>query len=182
MTDNTAKRILKDPKVSGIKHIPINAICLTWFIGCCLALIPLGPSAAFINIQTTGNSGLLTSYIICIPCRIHNRNTVGVTGNLPKPPAFSLGRHFGNFLNVIAILFLVVFLVSGMFPVAPKPTTDTMNWSSLALGLMLFIALVSYMRLRKTYLGPQIRGHSGSGELEGMDAEVVVSKGVDRRM
>ena len=140
-------------KVSPTRNIPVHAVWLTWLIGCGLAFIPLGSTAAFINIQTIGTSGLLISYIICIACRIHHRNNLGVYGNHPGKPPFTLGKWGGNIINTVALLFLFCFLVSGMFPVAPNPDTSSMNWSSFALGVTIIIALVSYIWLRKTYLG-----------------------------
>jgi choline transport protein len=154
----------------------MNAVFLTWLIGCALALIPLGSTAAFINIQTIGNSGLLVSYLICIASRLWHRNAVGPYGNLTKPPSFFLGKTIGNIVNTIAILFLLCFLVSGMFPVEPNPTVETMNWSSLALGSTLIIAIVSYVWLRKTYLGAGV-----GSSLELVDMEVN-SKNFDRRL
>ncbi len=148
-----AAKILTVSKVSPTKNIPVNAVLLTWLIGYGLSFIPLGSTAAFVNIQTIGTSGLLTSYIVCISCRIHHRNTVGVYGDLPGKPLFTLGKWGGNIINTIAILFLFCFLVSGTFPVAPSPTSSSMNWSSFALGTTVIIAGVSYIWLRKTYLG-----------------------------
>jgi choline transport protein len=145
--------ILTHTKVSPERYIPINAVLVSWVIACGLGLLPLGSTAAFINIQTIGNSGLITSYLICICCRLWNRNAVGTYGTLAKPPAFFLGKTFGNITNTVAILFLICFLISGMFPVAPNPTLESMNWSSFALGSTLIIAVISYYWLRKTYLG-----------------------------
>lgn len=125
---------------------------LTMIIGCCLAIIPLGSNSAFLNIQTIGNVGLIVSYIISITCRMHNRNYGTVYGNLGKPPPFYLGKIGGNIINSIAIAVLIVYLVSATFPTAPHPTTNLMNWSSLALGATVLIAGLSYIRLRKTYL------------------------------
>jgi choline transport protein len=125
---------------------------LTLFIGCCLAVIPLGSNSAFLNIQTIGNVGLIVSYIISIACRIHNRNYGSVYGNLAKPPPFYLGKVGGNIINGVAIAVLVVYLVSATFPTAPHPTPDLMNWSSLALGATVTVAGLSYIRLRKSYL------------------------------
>jgi hypothetical protein len=125
---------------------------LTLFIGCVLAIIPLGSTSAFLNIQTIGNVGLIVSYIISIACRIHNRNFGSVYGNLTKPPPFYLGKLGGNIINGIAIAVLIVYLVSATFPTAPHPTTNLMNWSSLALGATITVAGLSYIRLRKSYL------------------------------
>ena len=56
-------------------------------------------------------------------------------------------------INTVAILFLICFVVSDMFPPAPNPTVETANWSPLALGGTIVLALTCYIRLRKTYLG-----------------------------
>ena len=162
--------------MSHKKDIPVNAIILTWLIGCGLALIPLGSTAAFINIQTIGNSGLLTSYITCVACRLHHRNSIGPHGKLPQPPPFFLGRTLGNVINTIAILFLFCFLISGMFPVAPNPTISSMNWSSLALGGTVLVAGLAYIVRGKKYLGAGV-----GATVELMDVNVD-SKSFDRRL
>ena len=141
---------------------------LTWVIACCLGLIPLGSTAAFINIQTIGNSGLLVSYLVCIASRLYHRNAVGLYGNLSKPPSFFLGKTIGNIVNTLAILFLICFLVSGMFPLYPNPTLSSMNFSSLALGTTLIISIVAYVWLKKSYLGA---GVGGSVELVDIHAD-----------
>jgi choline transport protein len=148
---------------------------MTWVIACSLGLIPLGSTAAFINIQTIGNSGLLVSYLLCIASRLYHRNAVGLYGNLSKPPSFFLGKIVGNIVNTLAILFLICFLVSGMFPVFPNPTLQSMNFSSLALALTLIISIISYVWLRKTYLGA---GAGGSVELVDMQVD---GKSFDRQ-
>jgi choline transport protein len=134
-------------------NIPVNAVLISWVIACGLGCIPLGSSAAFLNIQTIGNSGLLVSYIICIGCRLYHRNFVGPYGTLSTPPPFFLGKIGGNLINTIAVLFLTCFVVSDMFPPAPNPTIQTANWSPLALGGTIVVALICYIWLRKTYLG-----------------------------
>lgn len=166
-------------QVSPTLNIPINAVLISWVIACGLACIPLGSTAAFLNIQTIGNSGLLVSYIICISCRLHHRNTVGPYGTLPEPPPFFLGKWGGNIINTLAILFLTCFVVSDMFPPAPNPTVETMNWSSLALGGTICLALLCYTRLRKSYLGAGI----GNGRVEMVNLDAVSeSKSFDKQV
>jgi hypothetical protein len=148
--------ILRASQVSPTLNIPINAVIISWVIACGLACIPLGSAVAFLNIQTIGNSGLLVSYIICIGCRLHHRNSVGPYGTLPHAPPFFLGKWGGNIINTVAICFLTCFVVSDMFPPAPNPNTVTMNWSSLALGGTICVSLLCYSRLHKSYLGAGI--------------------------
>lgn len=61
-----------------------------------LICILLGSTAAFLNINTIGNSGLLVSYIISISCLLHHRNTVGPYGTLSRAPPFFLGKIGGK--------------------------------------------------------------------------------------
>lgn len=162
--------------VSPTRNVPVNAVFLTWLIACGLALIPLGSTTAFLNIQTIGNSGLLLSYLICISCRLYHRNAVGPYGSLCSAPTFFLGKILGNVINTAAILFLICFLISGMFPAAPNPTVESMNWSSFALGATLLISIISYIWLKDTYLGA---GVGNNVELVGMEIE---DKKFDRRV
>jgi len=144
-------------RVSPNRHVPVNAVFLTLIIGCGLAVIPLGSTSAFLNIQAIGNCGITLSYVVSIACRIYNRNFGSVYGNLSKPPPFYLGKVGGNIINSFAIAVLIIYLVSTTFPTAPHPSPDLMNWSSLALGATILVAGLSYIRLRKTYLS---RDHS----------------------
>jgi choline transport protein len=132
-----------DPDAIRSYQAPINAIILSWFIDSALSIIPLGSAIAFGNIQMIGNSGLLVSYIVCIACRLHHRNTAGVYGHLDKAPPLCLDLMGGN-IKASAICFLICFLVAGMFPSAPNPTTETMNWASLALGGTIIVARSSH--------------------------------------
>ena len=141
-------------RVSPYRHVPINAILLTWVIGSVIALIPIGSSVAFLNIQTIGTAGLESSYILCIAARLYSRNFgPSPFGNLSSPPPFYLGHTLGNVLNVVALLFLVCFLTAACFPPAPNPTPESMTWSSAALGGTIIIALVAYVFRGRKYLG-----------------------------
>lgn len=98
----------------------------------------------------------MVSYIVAILCRLHNRNYGSVYGNLNKPPPFFLGKIGGNIINILALMFLVCFLVSGTFPVAPKPTLQSMNWSSMVLGAVFLFAMGAYFVRGHKYLGPNV--------------------------
>src|SRR6201992_148932 len=120
-------------------RVPINASVVTCSIGILISLIAGASSFAFLIIQTIGNSGLLTSYIITIGCRLYHRNYVSVYGTRAGRPPFFLGKFWGNVINVFAIICAFAFFVIGFFPVAPHPTSSTINWSIVfytAIGLL----------------------------------------------
>jgi len=169
--------------VSPTMNIPINAVLISWVIACGLACIPLGSNAAFLNIQTIGNSGLLVSYIICISCRLYHRNAVGLYGTLTSRPPFFLGKIGGNLINSVAIGFLICFVVSDMFPPAPNPTVETMNFSSLACGGTIVVALICYIRLRKSYLGADVgNARVEMVNFEPVDVDASETKSFDKRV
>lgn len=139
--------------VSPRRHVPINAVVLTWIIGCIIALIPIGSDVAFLNIQTIGIAGLESSYILCVLARLYSRNYGAPLGNLSKPPPFYLGHTLGNVLNTVALMFLICFLTAACFPPAPNPTPESMTWSSAALGATIIIALIAYLFRGQKYMG-----------------------------
>ncbi|KMU86435.1 hypothetical protein CIHG_04224 [Coccidioides immitis H538.4] len=75
---------------------------------------------------------------------------------ISRPPPFFLGKIGGNVINILALMFLVCFLVAAVFPIEPHPTVQSMNWSSLALGSTLIIALVGWVVRGQKYLGPDV--------------------------
>ncbi|KAF2094651.1 amino acid transporter [Rhizodiscina lignyota] len=115
--------------VSPQTRVPMNAAIITCLIGILISLIAGASSFAFLVIQTIGNSGLLTSYMITIGCRLYHRNCVSLYGTRDDPPPFFLGKFWGNAINIFAIICAFTFFVIGFFPVAPHPTSSTFNWS-----------------------------------------------------
>src|ERR1700753_2642287 len=100
-------------------RVPINASVVTCSIGILISLIAGASSFAFLIIQTIGNSGLLTSYVITISCRLYHRNMVNVYGTRSDRPPFFLGKLWGNIINVFAIICALIFFVVGFFPAVP---------------------------------------------------------------
>lgn len=154
-------------RVSPTHHVPINAVLLSWLISCLIALIPLGSPVAFTNIQNIAVIGLQSSYVLCILARLYHRNFgPSPYGNLSHPPPFFLGHRLGNILNVAALLVLICFVVAVCFPPVPKPTIESMNWSSVALSGTIFVALLAYMVRGKEYLGPNTKIMPSEGSAE----------------
>lgn len=140
----------------------MNAAIVTCFIGILISLIAGASPFAFLIIQTIGNSGLLTSYIITIACRVHHRNYVSVYGTRQDRPPFFLGKFWGNVINVFAIICALAFFVVGFFPVAPHPTSSTFNWSIvfyvgiglLALPVWIFSVRHNFGRMETSVASP----------------------------
>jgi choline transport protein len=150
--------------------IPLNAILVTLFFTTLLSLLTIGSTIAFNVITSLGRGtycphplstltsniphypivGLVSSYIIAIACILRKR-----LANEPLLPSrFSLGK-FGIPVNIIALSFLSLAFVFLYFPAAPRPSAETMNWSSLIYGSIIMTSLGYYWIWgRHTYVGP----------------------------
>lgn len=146
-------------RVSPTEHVPTNAIIVTFAIGSLIAIIPLGSSLAFLNIQSISISGLEASYLCCILARLYSRNFGAPYGNRSHPPPFYLGHTLGNVINIVAVLFVTCFLVAACFPPVPNPTPEAMTWSSVALGGTIIIALITYTVRGDKYQGPGTKAY-----------------------
>ncbi|KAF2100271.1 hypothetical protein NA57DRAFT_64897 [Rhizodiscina lignyota] len=121
-------------KVSPAYRVPTRAVWITGIIGILISLLAAGSSFAFLIIQTIGNSGLLTSYIITISCRLYHRNNVSLYGTRDTRPPVFLGKIWGNIINITAIICAGIFSVTDFFPAAPHPTASTFNYSVVVWG------------------------------------------------
>ncbi|KAK3073975.1 hypothetical protein LTR53_003979 [Teratosphaeriaceae sp. CCFEE 6253] len=117
-----------------------------------LSCIVIGSATAYGVFVTLVNSGLLSSYAICIACILQKR----LRGEAFPPSRFSLGKS-GNAINLVAIAFLLVAWVFQFFPSAPNPTGTSMNWSILIFGLVItFFSIYYVTRARHRYTGPVV--------------------------
>jgi choline transport protein len=123
---------------------------LTFIITCLLSLINIGSSVAFNAIGSLAVTALLGTYIISFTCLIIRR----VRGEPLPPRRWTLGR-FGIFVNIGAVLFLLVVWVFVFFPVSIPVTPSTMNWNVVMFGGTMIFAIVYYLAVgRKTYTSP----------------------------
>jgi len=131
-------------------NIPLNAVLLTFVITCLLSLINIGSTAAFNAIGSLAVSALLATYMISFVCLIIRR----VSGEPLPLRRWSLGRS-GIFINIGAVLFLMVVWVFIFFPVAIPVTPQTMNWNVVMFVGTMGFAIVYYLIVgRKTYQSP----------------------------
>lgn len=131
-------------------NIPLNAVLTTFMITAILSLINIGSTVAFNAIGSLSLSALLSTYIISLTCLVLRR----FEGPLPHR-RWSLGS-LGIFINIGAILFLLVVWVFIFFPMSPSVTPETMNWNSVMFcGTMAFAMLYYSLHGRKYYTSPR---------------------------
>jgi choline transport protein len=91
-----------------------------------LSLINIGSTVAFNAIGSLAVSAILGTYIISFTVLILRRLRGG-----PLPARrWTLGRY-GIFINIGAVLFLLVVWVFVFFPLQTPVTPSTMNWNGL---------------------------------------------------
>ena len=142
-----------------------------------LKCIVIGSTTAYAVFLSLTNTGLLSSYVICIACesnvyvyRLHEHCTEWYVGILQKrlcgepfpPSRFNLGNIGGNVINILALAFLVVSWVFQFFPSAPEPTAVSINWSVVIYGaVILFFGIYYFVRDRHRYTGPVVQVRKG---------------------
>ncbi|KAK1820251.1 hypothetical protein LTR12_005257 [Friedmanniomyces endolithicus] len=132
--------------------IPMNAMTVSLGVTAILSCIVIGSAIAYGVFVTLVNSGLLSSYAICIGCILYKR----IRGEPFPPSQFSLGGA-GKIVNAIALAFLSVAWVFQFFPSAPDPTGTSMNWSILIFGAVIIFFTVYYaVNARHRYTGPVV--------------------------
>lgn len=131
-------------------NIPLNAVIITFVITTLLSLINIGSSVAFNAIGSLAVSALLGTYIISFSCLILRR----LRGEPLPSRRWTLGR-FGIFINIGALMFLLVVWVFIFFPVAIPVTPSTMNWNVVMFGGTMIFAVVYYLVFgKKSYTAP----------------------------
>ena len=122
---------------------------LTFLITALLSLINIGSTVAFNAIGSLAVSALLGTYIISFSCLILRR----LRSPLPRS-RWSMGRA-GIFVNIGAVLFLLVVWIFVFFPINADVTPETMNWSSLMFFATMLFAVVYYVAVgKKQYKSP----------------------------
>lgn len=131
-------------------HVPVNALLWTsaWVIifGC----VFLGSSSAFNAIVSASVVCLGVTY--AIPPTIHCLRGRSL---LPESRPFKLPGALGWILNLVGIAWTVLTTVLFLFPPDNPTTPDSMNYSVVAFGIILIIALGQWIvDGRKNYTGP----------------------------
>lgn len=128
--------------------VPINAVWLTVLASFCMALTSLGSLVAFQAMASIATIGVYVAYALPILFRV----TLGRKSFARGP--FSLGR-FGVPVGWIAVLWVATITVLFSLPVAYPVTKDTLNYTPVALGIVLVLVLSSWvLSARYWFKGP----------------------------
>ncbi|TPX08019.1 uncharacterized protein E0L32_010350 [Thyridium curvatum] len=143
---------LRNIKIKPGWNIPLNAVVLTFVISVLLSLINIGSTVAFNAIGSLAISALLGTYIISFVCLVLRRLRKG-SSSLPHR-RWSLGP-WGLWVNLAAVMYLLVVWVFIFFPAHASVTLETMNWNAVIFGGTMIFAVVYYLVWgRKFYTSP----------------------------
>lgn len=147
-------------KMHPTLNVPLNALLLNVAIVVIFGFIFLGSSVAFNAITAAAVVALGVSYGIPIAV-----NLAQMRRKLPER-AFALPEWLGWTVNVIGLLYTVVTTVLFLFPPSIPVTGSSMNYCSVAFGVILLISLIQWITDgRKNYEGPRVTIVTGDREM-----------------
>ncbi|KGO73994.1 Amino acid/polyamine transporter I [Penicillium italicum] len=137
-------------------------------IAALLALINVGSSAAMEDVVSMAVSGIYLSYLVVSVLLFYRRirgdisryddnedNIVNVPGAKLVWGPFHCPGIIGTLINGYAIIYIAIVIFFSFWPSTMDPTVETMNWSILAIGGSVFLAIIYYVvRARHIYKGP----------------------------
>ncbi|KAJ5814483.1 hypothetical protein N7474_006260 [Penicillium riverlandense] len=155
-------------QVSTGKQLPIYSIIVTVTVATLLALINIGSDTAMEDVVSMAVSGIYLSYLMVAILLFSRR----VRGNISRyndndddivnvPGAKLVWGPFhcpgivGTLINGYAIIYITIVIFFSFWPSQMNPGVEEMNWSVLAIGGSMFLAIVYYiLRARRIYSGP----------------------------
>jgi amino acid transporter len=155
-------------QVSTTKQLPIFAILLTVTVAVLLSLINIGSDTAMEDIVSMAVSGIYLSYLMVSVLLFYRRirgdisryndnddDIVNVPGAKLVWGPFHCPGIIGTVINGYAIIYISIVVFFSFWPSKMNPTVETMNWSVLAIGGSVFLAIIYYVvRARHVYKGP----------------------------
>lgn len=138
-------------RVHPTLHIPHYSILTVLVVNMALMAIYFGSTTGFNTVLAFSTEGFYLSYIMPLLVRVWGR----LEGRHDIDSGFSLGR-FGMAFNIIGIFYLALCVVIFNFPSVSPVTSQTMNYSSAAVGVAALIATITWFTTgRKHFTGPQ---------------------------
>lgn len=133
------------------RSVPVYAIMLTAVVQMAFNSIYFGTTTGFNTIIAIATQGFYLSYLMPLLSRILAHFS-GKKTRLEGP--YSLGR-WGIVLNIIGFLYLGFICVVSNLPSVTPVTSENMNYTSAATGVVMFISLIFWiMTGRKKFTGP----------------------------
>jgi len=142
-------------KVEPKKHIPVFAILLTALVQIALNSIYFGTLTGFNTVVSIATEGFYISYAMPLFVGVLARLSGKVT-RLDGP--YSLGR-WGLLLNLVGLVFLLFTSITFNFPSVNPVTSENMNYTSAAVGVIMLIATITWFTTgKRQFTGPQSGG------------------------
>ncbi|KAF7189472.1 Choline transport protein [Pseudocercospora fuligena] len=161
-------------KVEPKKQIPIAALCLTVLVQVALDSIYFGTVTGFNTVVSIATQGFYVSYAMPLMARLASLILPSSRAQAKKIEGglYSLGA-FSVPLNIIGLVFLLFTTITFNFPSVYPVTSENMNYTSAAVGIIMAVALLTWVTTgQKQFTGPE-----PNEVLEGRRAsQVVVSE------
>ena len=142
-------------RVDPRTQLPLWAIGFSVLVTLLLGLINIGSSAAFNAVISLVVAAYFGSYFIPISLLAWRR----IKGDPPVFGPWNLGRY-GLFVNVVALVLIVIIFVFSFFPVTLPVTLTSMNWAVVLWAGSMICGVGFYFKQRKVFSGPSIPGRT----------------------
>lgn len=141
-------------RVEPKHHMPVVAIALGALIQMAFCSIYFGTVTGFNTIIAIGTEGFYLSYAMPLLVRLisyFSGTHRQLTGPWAMRPAVSLT------LNAIGLTYLLFACITFNFPSVYPVTSENMNYTSAAVGVIMFIATLTWFTTaKKQFSGPEI--------------------------
>lgn len=135
-------------------QVPVVAICVSGVVQMAFTAIYFGTVTGFNTVIAIATEGFYLSYAMPLLVRIisyFSGSHRQLSGPWAMKPAVSLA------LNTIGLIFLLFACITFNFPSEYPVNKDNMNYTSAAIGVIMFVALITWFTsARKQFSGPEI--------------------------
>ncbi len=143
-------------KVESKHHTPVVAILLGSFIQMAFMSIYFGTVTGFNTVIAIATEGFYLSYAMPLLVRLisyFSGTHKKLTGPWAMKPLVSVA------VNFIGLTYLLFACITFNFPSVSPVTSENMNYTSAAIGVIMFVAAVTWFTTaRKRFSGPEIEG------------------------
>jgi hypothetical protein len=142
----------------------VVSVTISWL----LAIIRIGSNIAMEDIVSMAISGIYLSYLVVSVLLFIRRirgdislyndgesQIMNVPGGKLVWGPFRCPGILGTIINGYAVIYIAIIVFFSFWPSTMNPTIAEMNWSILAIGGAMFLAVLYYIfRARHVYAGP----------------------------